>query len=313
MIRLSNGHEIEYACSAGALGYWGEAWPWERILLYLSIPDFSRRNLADKLLHWEKPLDRAMMTVFGKTTTSPGRLGNYRWYKPRDTLRFLPGGTVNAHGWANPGFWVVAEDIEKSYNPKLYALVLNFFSDDFRKLAQMARRCRDLPIVAIEIDPYCPNVQHSVPMTVGRLQEMCEIIRRESSKPVILKLSAASWPLLERIVMTVHRIVEAITINTVPWAICFPDKVSPLAHHGGGGVSGKAAQHINWPFIHDIVEIGLIPVIGAGVWEYEDIAKVRTLGVGAVSFGSIFLRNPFLPCYYIRRDLRDRTLEIISA
>jgi len=46
----------------------------------------------------------------------------------------------------------------------------------------------------------------------------------------------------------VEEIVEAISINSVPWRVVYPDRESPLTRFGGGGVSGKNAQPCAWCF-----------------------------------------------------------------
>ena len=83
-------------------------------------------------------------------------------------------------------------------------------------------------------------------------------------------------------------IVEAIAINSVPWTYAFPDKRSPLARFGGGGVSGKIAQKWTWQLLEEIVRSSSIPVIGPSPWVYDDIQKLFDLGAKAVSFGSVF-------------------------
>jgi dihydroorotate dehydrogenase len=92
----------------------------------------------------------------------------------------------------------------------------------------------------------------------------------------------------------------------VPWKVAFPNAKSPIEHLGSGGVSGRAAQPFNWALVKRMVAAGNIPVIGPGVWEYEDIGRIRQLGARAASFGSIFLRYPWRPTAYVRRDMAER-------
>ena len=82
---------------------------------------------------------------------------------------------------------------------------------------------------------------------------------------------------IDEILPNIKELVEAISINSVPWKIVFPDKKSPLDHLGGGGVSGKLAQPHTWEFVRKLVDKTDIPVIGPSVWKYGDIEKLREI------------------------------------
>ena len=107
------------------------------------------------------------------------------------------------------------------------------------------------------------------------------------------------------ILSSIGGLIEAISINSVPWDIVFPDKKSPLAHLGGGGVSGKVAQPHTWGFVKRIVKETKIPVIGPSVWDFKDIERLRKLGAKAISFGAIFLPYPWRPTTFVRRDKKQ--------
>jgi len=108
--------------------------------------------------------------------------------------------------------------------------------------------------------------------------------------------------MMEEILAGVGGRVQALAINSVPWSMCFPTQESPLAGLGGGGVSGKVAQVHTWEMMQRLSEMTDIPVIGPSVWEYEDIARLRQLGAQAISFGAIFLRYPWRPSGFVRRE-----------
>jgi len=97
--------------------------------------------------------------------------------------------------------------------------------------------------------------------------------------------------------------IEAFSINAVPWNLVFPNCESPLAKYGGGAVSGKIAQPFIWPFAEKLIGITSRPIIGPSVWDFEDIEKLRDMGAKAVSFGSIFLCHPARPTRFVRKDL----------
>jgi dihydroorotate dehydrogenase len=96
--------------------------------------------------------------------------------------------------------------------------------------------------------------------------------------------------------------VEAFSINSVPWEIVFSNTSSPLVSLDGGGVSGKVIQPYTWELVRKIVEITNVPVIGPSVWDFDDLEKVRNFGAKAISFGSIFLRYPWRPTLFVKKD-----------
>jgi len=77
-----------------------------------------------------------------------------------------------------------------------------------------------------------------------------------------------------------------------------------LEHLGGGGVSGKAAQRVNWEFAKKLINLTHLPVI-VPVWDYEDIEKVYNFGAKAYSFGSRFMLTPWLPTRYVKKYLKE--------
>jgi len=59
---------------------------------------------------------------------------------------------------------------------------------------------------------------------------------------------------------------------------------------------------MNWNLMKNISDLTSIPVIGPSIWEFNDLEKVRTIGAKAISFGSIFLRYPWRPTVYVRKE-----------
>ena len=288
MITLSNGHKFEYMVASGALGFFGEGWPW------------------DKPFIWTGQLNPALFTVVAKTITFKPKRGNLRWYWPFGCIRFLEGGTLNAVGLTNPGSDWWSEKIRQGRG-KGISLVASFFSDSERasvELALMATAIKTLPdIKAIEINASCPNTLAGVQKDARTIIESCNKVKKNCPLPIILKLSVVHAENLAYILPNIVDIVEAISINSVPWKVIFPNKRSPLERFGGGAVSGKIAQPYTWKFMQRLIDSTNIPVIAPSIWEYEDIAKVRAMGAKAVSFGSLFLRYPWRPTKFVKRDM----------
>ncbi len=285
MIRLSNGHEFQYMAASGALAFDGKGWPWEQPLRWCGL------------------FDPTLFTVVIKTLTRQPRRGNLRWWNPFRCVRFVKGGTVNAVGLTNPGIGWWSRKVGRKIGRSGIPLVGSILSDDMRELAAMACILDDFPLVGIEYNASCPNTAHQSLQNADLVVQGCEAIRDATVHPLILKLSVVHD--VSRIVPRVRGVVEAFSINSVPWPIAFPNCSSPLERFGGGGVSGRAAQAYTWELGQRLARMSDIPVIGPSIWTYRDIDTVLRWAKAA-SFGSIFLRYPWRPTTYVRRHMRAR-------
>jgi dihydroorotate dehydrogenase (NAD+) catalytic subunit len=285
MIHLSNGHAFDYMAASGALAYDGRGWPWEWPL------------------RWAGLLDPRLFTIVTKTLTPLPRRGNLRWTHPWSVVAKVPHGAVNAIGLTNPGFeWWLCE-VAPQIPKRGYNIVASITAGDPATLMGMAAKLEDVNIRAIEINASCPNTDQELLKNATQVVDMVQAVRRVSRHPLILKLSVVhNYVELAR---ACEDMVEALAINTVPWNVAFPGEKSPLARFGGGGVSGRAAQPWTWKMVRDLAHETKIPVIGPGAWEYSDIARLRELGAKAVSFGSIFMRYPWRPTAFVRRELQS--------
>ena len=296
MIKFSNGHQFEYMTASGALGFDGRGWPWERVLGFF-LPKFFAPTLFTNVI---------------KTLTCLPRKGNLRMHNPLGCIRpiFRGGkivGIVNAVGLTNPGidWWV--KNIGPKVDSSKLALVGSIFGTN-EEILIMAEMLNRFDFVALEINVSCPNSGEKLSENTAQAIKACRLAKGASRFPIIVKLSVANDAL--RIAQAVDGIAEAISINSVPWNIVFPNKRSPLKHLGGGGVSGKIAQPFEWELVDRLNGVTDIPVIGPGVWNFEDIRIMReNLRVKAIGFGSVFVPKPLCPTGCVRRDIKARSLK----
>jgi len=286
MIRLSNSLQFEYVTASGTLGFDGMGYPWEWPFRWLGF------------------LNPSLFTVVIKTLTSKPRKGNLRWFNPFRCIRLFPGGVVNAIGLTNPGIEWWCRKIGPYVNQAKIPLIGSIFSNDIKELAAMVTMLNDFDLVGLEINASCPSIEGDFLENTEKVVKSCQAAKEKSRFPLILKLSVVHN--IEIIVPQLEGIVEAISINSVPWSFVFPNRKSPLAHFGGGGISGKIAQPFTWGFVEKLVKTTSIPVIGSSVWDFSDIEKLRKLGAKAVSFGSVFLKYPWRPTMFIHKDERKR-------
>lgn len=282
MIQLSNQHSFEYMAASGALAYDGRGWPWEWPLRWMGL------------------VDPTLFTIVTKTLTYAPRKGNLDWSHPWTCVKVLKSGVVNAVGLTNPGFdWWMGNIADKIHETN-YSIVCSMTEDDPQKLTEMVRRLDRVPVKGIELNASCPNTDQELHHNVDAVVESAKLMKAQSRHPIILKLSVNQDYL--SIAKQTEGVVEALSINSVPWRIAFPEEKSPLADLGGGGVSGKVAQSFTWKMVKELALNVKTPVIGPSVWNFEDIQKLRDLGAKAISFGSIFMRYPWRPTQYVKRD-----------
>ncbi len=301
MITLSNGHILEYVAASGALGFFGEGWPQEKPLI------------------WSGRLNPALFTVFAKTVTRRARRGNLRWYWPCRCIRLLKRGVVNSVGLTNPGFFWWLRKFEKGRG-SIVPLIPSIFLDSKNTLGQLSLMAEFLerlthssettssirPPKGLELNLSCPNTEDGILSNTEMVIKSCQAVKASApSLTLILKISVVHD--IDGILPSIKGTVEAISINSVPWDLVFPNQESPLAHLGGGGVSGGEAQAHTWDLVKRLVKKTDIPVIGPSVWDYEDIEILRDIGASAISFGSIFLRYPWRPAEYVRKDMERNT------
>lgn len=286
MIVLSNGYSFEYMAASGALAFDGRGWPWERV--------FKTINL----------LDPSLFASIIKTMTLNPEQGNFRWYNPLESISLVRDGVANANGLSNPGMEWWAQKVGPTINRNRGA-VMGSLTGTLKELPLIAKIFNDFDLVGLEFNPSCPNAKGGLMNNSDQIVEGCKVIKEVTRFPLILKLSVAHDA--DYIIPQISGLVEAISINSVPWEMILSDIESPLARFGGGGVSGKVVQPLTWGMVERLKMITEIPVIGPSVWDFEDIKKLRELKADAISFGSVFLRYPWRPTLFVRKDKKTKT------
>ncbi|MCS7301707.1 MAG: hypothetical protein NZ556_09175 [Fimbriimonadales bacterium] len=294
MITLSNGERIEFLTGSGALGFDGRGWWWEYPLRWLGI------------------LNPHEFTIVVKTLTLRPRRGNLRWYAPWRCVRLIRGGTVNAVGLTNPGidWWL------RACYPRMRRMglqtVVSVYPENEDEAHAFAQKLRPLQIAAIELNASCPNVAHCEADAVQHVYTIACVLRA-AGHPLIVKVGydqpyVAIAQSLEGVAEAVH------ALNAVPWRLVYPDRPSPLARLGGGGVSGEPIR----PFVREAVQrlrdATRLPIIaGGGIYTLHDLQELWSLGARAFSIGALFLRAPWMPNRLVRTWRTLRIAELSSA
>jgi len=259
--------------ASGALGYDGKGWPWE------------------KPLYWTKILDPTKFTNVTRTLTLHPEKGNLNWSNPFNTIHLLKDGAVNAVGLNNPGIDYFCDQIAPHFNKKI-PMVVSIFGQP-KELKIMTKKLNRFNLVGLEINASCPNTKTDILNNSQKIIDSCLAVRQNTKLPIILKLSVTHN--INKIIPEIKDKIDAFSINSIPWHIIYPNKISPLEHFGNGGVSGKPAQKINWQFMQEIINLSKIPVIAPSIWDKKDIEITKNMGAKAFSFGTRFLLTPWRP------------------
>lgn len=270
---------MEFLAASGALAWYGEGWWWERPFRIINlIPDD--------------------LTIISKTVTFEPRVGNLKMWCPWRCVRLIPGGAVNHVGLTNPGYrwW-----IENCFRIKDRKVIVSIMPQDVKEAAIMTKELSRCPIVGIEINLSCPNVDHD--SSVSYVKNIVNEVLANTIHPVIVKLGYTD-PYLDICKELDGKVAAFDLINTVPWAKVFPNKSSPLAKYNlVGGVSGIPIQEYAREVLIKIEPKKMkTPIIsGGGIDCVEEVYARRLYGAKAYSFGTVFLRAPWKPKFIMKR------------
>jgi dihydroorotate dehydrogenase (NAD+) catalytic subunit len=247
-------------------------------------------------------------TVIAKSATRQRRQGNFIPVNPltwRYIRRISGQGMLNAYGLTNEGVEVCAGKIRESCATG-FQVVPNFYPE-FAKGTETAIRetLESIKIYhdilgpkfwAVELNFSCPNAKEAIAENVNQGIACVRRVRREYPELHLIAKISVVHPYefaqeLERLgVMAIHG------VNTIPYALVFPEDTyppSPLAHVGGGGVSGgpacAAAKKYNTQLRKTV---NLFLIMGCGVSSLEDVQSYLDLGADAVSICTLALRQP---------------------
>lgn len=271
----------KYYVASGALGFRCEGWWWEK-------PFF-----------WTGLLDPKAFTVIVKTLTLNPRQGNLNHWLPWRCVRFIRNGVVNAVGLTNPGidWWI--ENCYPYIMHKDYRVVPSITGtlDELPVMVVKLNRCK---VAGIELNVSCPNTDHN-----DYISTSIEKVIKNTELPVTVKMGYSD-PWLE-VCREWNNKVSFDLINAVQWDLISSNR-SPLTRYGlKGGVSGKKIK----PFARSVLQIakanGINNIISGGGIDCEYEVKWRFAhGADAVAFGTIFMKQPWLPNMIVSNEVTKR-------
>jgi dihydroorotate dehydrogenase len=308
-----NGIDLGRAwCSSGATGFFGEGYPFHRWLGPLA-PDFRGSTLV------------------AKTTTLEPRAGNLPLgddLMPTEVrpacirVNFRKAAVLNAVGLSGPGLAALLAD--GRWQDRAEPFVLSFMAvaadragheaeaaEFGRQVWALKGRGRFHAPFAVEVNVSCPNVHpgdgdRMVAETTGILEAIGSEL---PGVPLIPKFNLLTPPGTVAAIGE-HRDCAAVCVsNTLPWGVlphridwlglfgCGPPPLreSPLAHLGGGGLSGAPLTPLVREWVAEFRRIAPdVPLVaGGGVMRPADATALLDLGADAVEIGSVAITRPW--------------------
>ncbi len=197
----------------------------------------------------------------------------------------LPHGILNAVGLASPGAEKFSEELRKfSRASKLIVSLFASTAEDFSKLVGYFEPD------AFELNLSCPHVK-DVGLTVGNdaelVKEIVKTVKKETSKPVFPKLSAASNYIEVAKAAEEGGADGIVAINTLKGMAIDITTRKPILSNVSGGLSGEAIKPVAMKVVWDLYEELDIPIIASGgATTWKDVIEFTLAGAKAVQIGS---------------------------
>ncbi|MFC1787609.1 hypothetical protein ACFLZY_00080 [Patescibacteria group bacterium] len=268
-------------------------------------------------------LDFAGCTFVAKTTTLWPRLDNMPMRKDQITPKeFKPkcikvnltqGHILNSVGLSGPGAKALLE--MNRWQQRTKPFLLSFMSvakDKPSRLQELDQFCVLLKNhlvgfqtrIGLQINFSCPNVGLNPAELVNEISYALDLAASHLNIPLIPKINV-EFPAQAALKISQHRVCDALCIsNTIPWGHLgnqinwerlFGTKISPLAHLGGGGLSGKPLFRLVTNWIYQARYLGMtIPInAGGGILGPDDLTWLQTAGADSIFLGSIASLRPW--------------------
>jgi len=262
-------------------------------------------------------LDYTGSTFVAKTTTLEARLGNMLLYglhpveKMPDCIRVYPwkGAALNAVGLSGPGADALLQSgVWQAQEKPFFLSFMSVARDTTERMSELFRfvglLARHLPFqapVALQMNFSCPNVGLDPRKLITEIRESLTVAGTLGI-PLVPKINV-TFPQDVILALQGHQELDAIAVsNTIPWGHesidwqkLFGTTVSPLAHFGGGGLSGSPLLPLVVAWIRQLRQMGFEkPIIGGGgILDRGDADRMVEAGADAVELGSVAMLRPW--------------------
>lgn len=235
--------------------------------------------------------------VVTKSVTLHAREGN-----PPPFGHPLEIGFLNRSGLKNPGLHAFLSDmlpqLQEAGSPVIVSV-----AGDFEAVVE---RLNETPgIVALEINPSCPNVANGILSDPQALAQLVARVRPLTHLPLWIKLSLHTADIADLAAAAESAGADAVSaINTIKGMavdLAFEDGQLSV-NRFLGGLSGAAIHPVALRAVWDMAQRVKIPVIGmGGIQTVDDLLRFVAAGASAVQVGGSCFMDPSRPATLVRQ------------
>ncbi|RKY93888.1 MAG: dihydroorotate dehydrogenase [Ignavibacteriae bacterium] len=231
--------------------------------------------------------------IVTKSLSLKPRKGN-----PPQRIVETPAGMLNAIGLANVGVEAFIKDkipFLKQYN---VPLICNIAASTVEEYVECVKILKDEEVIAaFEINVSCPNVKEGGLIfgnDVKSVARITELVRAETSKPIIMKLSPNVSNISDFAKVAQDGGADAVSaINTLVGTAFNIYTRKPKIHNITGGLSGPAIKPVALAKVLEISRNVDIPIIGiGGIMDWKDVVEFIIAGASAIQIGTLNFIDP---------------------
>ena len=209
-----------------------------------------------------------------------------------------PGGMLNAIGLQNVGVDAFISQKLPYLSRVATPVIVNLYGNTLEEYGEVASRLDGLDGVAgIEVNISCPNVKQGG-IVFGTdpqaAQEVVRLVKKNTSKPVIVKLS----PNVTDVVLMAKACADAgadalSLINTLTGMAIDLERRRPVLSNVTGGLSGPAIKPVALRMVWQVAKSVQLPIIGiGGIMNARDALEFILAGATAVEVGTASFLDP---------------------
>jgi len=265
-------------------------------------------------------LDFSGMTFVAKTTTPHPQKGNMPLtedYKPKQLVpscvkvKMIDGLMLNSVGLSNPGLEAFLKTGKWQQRTKPFFISMTSLAESPQKRIDEIKKMTDLlgkhqhefqAPFGIQINLSCPNTGHDPKELIGESSAALDVLSNLNA-PLMPKYSIAAAPIPAIMELEKHPQCDAICVSNtisfgspqIDWKKTWGTTTSPLAHLGGGGISGKVLKPLVCEWIKNIRAAGFTKPIhgGGGIMSQDDVDDFHRAGASSIFIGSVATLRPW--------------------
>src|SRR5512137_2068129 len=210
-----------------------------------------------------------------------------------------PGGMLNAIGLQNVGIETFIAKKLPFLRKVNTPVIVNLYGNCLEEYGELAARIDGIAEVAgVEVNISCPNVKQGgivFGTDPAAAAQVVSLVRRETTKPLIVKLSPNVTDITVMARACVDAGAEALSlINTLTGMAIDLQKRRPILANVTGGLSGPAIKPVALRMVWQVSKAVDVPLIGiGGIMNATDALEFLLAGASAVQIGTANFLNPF--------------------